>query len=516
MPPERIVSARPPRVPLAVVALLGVAACDPVDPVAPLTVSHDSGGDADTDSDSDSDSDADADTDADTDTIPDECPYTEAEQPDDRALSTDVSGRLETTTRDGYTDTYLYDATDYIKVGVRQDWGGSIVFFGLSDGSAGLNGSNTIDANDTGREVQVALYDPDRIMQGCAWNASCATTPTTCPSSITYLGWNPVQGGNRCNNGSGVDATGAGAEGALEVLTTPLHWNPNWEATDCDSSGCSDGSLAWLRSEIQLAQSLRFVRTHVVELRYAVTETAGMAHGWTHQEMPTLYAANGQGGPDLWRLYLADGSQVTIDTPGNDGFFYENVTSPAPWVSLQNEGSDYGVGILYENGVTAFQGWQQRSLPFNNVRALFPFAVPAWTTVNARAYLLIGSYGTIASEAAAVMAQLAPFGVLDEPADGAHADGTVRGWALDNRGVTSLRARIDEAVEQSLSYGASRPDVCASWPGYPACDAVGFSGVLDLEALEDGSGCPHLVEILATDADGNERTIDRALVWSGS
>ena len=35
--------------------------------------------------------------------------------------------------------------------------------------------SNVIDANDTGRELQIALYDPTRAMQPCAYNASCQT-----------------------------------------------------------------------------------------------------------------------------------------------------------------------------------------------------------------------------------------------------------------------------------------------------------------------------------------------------
>ena len=479
-------------------------ACGPQDTKTLPSESAVEESDADTDSDSDSDSDTDSDGDAD-------CPYTSAEQPDDRALGTNVSGPIETTTVNGYTDSYLYDETSYLKVGVRQDWGGSIIFFGLTDGAPGQNATNTIDANDTGREVQVAFYDPDRIMQGCAWNASCQSTPTTCPNSITFLGWNPVQGGNRCNNGSGVDSVQTTADGGLQVLTTPLHWNPNWEDSTCTSDGCNSSTTAWLRGELSLTQTLRFARTHVVELRYTVTETAGVDHGFTYQEMPTLYAANGRNGPDLWRLILADGTEVAIDTPaGNDGFNYENVSSPAPWVSLQNSDSTYGVGILYENGVVDFQGWQLRSLPFNNVRALFPFAIPAHGTVNARAYLLIGAFGTVQSEANAVMDSLAPFGVLDSPADGSQQSGevTVSGWVLDNRGVSSVSLRVDESRAVPLSYGASRPDVCAAWPGYPACDAVGFSGAFTLEAGD----CPHLIEVLATDTDGNERVIDRALV----
>jgi hypothetical protein len=509
-------------IPARVLALLTLFAlsCGPTSEGGkPNTAEHtERGQDSDVDTDTDADTDTDTDTDNDTDTGTDgdaACPYSEAVQPDDRAMESDVSGAVERTTTDGFTDVYLYDETAYLKVGVREDWGGSIIFWGLSDGSEGMNGSNTIDANDTGREVQIAIYDPDRIMQGCAWNACCRVTPTTCPNSITYLGWNPVQGGNRCNHGSGVESVETTPEGALRVETVPLHWNPNWADRDCSSDGCSDPKLAWLASEVRLAQEMRFVRTHVVELRYRVTETAGLDHASTYQEMPTLYSANGVGGPDLYRLFVSDGTEVAIDTyAGGDGFYYENLRSPDPWVSMQNVSADYGVGILYENGVTDFQGWQLRSLPFNNVRALFAFGLPAWGTVNARAYLLIGSFATIQSEANTIQAMMAPFGTLDHPVDGDTTDGVLElsGWALDNRGVTGVTARVDESATFELTHGSSRPDVCLAWPGYPGCDAVGFTGTLDLGPLDREDGCGHLIEILARDGDGNERVVDRALV----
>ncbi|RME23157.1 MAG: hypothetical protein D6806_11755, partial [Deltaproteobacteria bacterium] len=70
---------------------------------------------------------------------------------------------------------YLYDNQDYIKVGIRREWGGTIVFYGLVGSSGpGMNGSNVIDANDTGREVQVAFYDPDRALQNCVWDAGAS------------------------------------------------------------------------------------------------------------------------------------------------------------------------------------------------------------------------------------------------------------------------------------------------------------------------------------------------------
>ncbi len=470
--------------------------------------------DATADDDDADDDDADDDDAGDDDTGSD-CPYGEEPPPvsDSPLPPESPAGAVESTTTDGFFDEYVYDSSGATKLGIRRDWGGSVVFFGLSDGQPGTNSTNTIDGNDTGREVQVALYDPDRHLQGCAWNASCQTNPSPCPEAMQYFGWNPVQGGNRCNIGSWVDSWSAG-DGELYVTTVPRQWNPNWEFQDCDSSGCDDPTLNTLESDVRLHQTIRFVRPLVAELRYTVENLDAVDHAAQAQEMPTVYTANGQGGPDLWRLFDAGGTEIPIDTlaGGEDAFYYEVFESPAPWVTLQNDDASYGVGILYENGESSFQAWQLRTLPFNNVRALFSFGIPANGTVHARAYLLLGSLATVTSEAQWLLDHLAPFGVMDEPAVGAQVPQgamTVRGWALDNRGVASVEARVDESWSVPLSYGSSRPDVCLAWPGYPGCDDVGYSGTVDLGAPDE---CPHLLEIVATDTDGNQRVIANTLV----
>jgi N-acetylmuramoyl-L-alanine amidase len=179
-------------------------------------------------------------------------------------------------------------------------------------------------------------------------------------------------------------------------------------------------------------------------------------------------------------------------------------------VSLQNDDLSYGVAILYENGLREFQGWQKRDLPFNNVRSRIVFGLPGRGVVQARAYLLVGSFAQIQSEAEDLLRTMPAFGVLDEPAgDVSSGPTTLRGWALDNRGVASLEARIDETVTVPLTYGGARPDVCLVWPGYPDCGGVGYSGTYD---FGPASSCPHLVEIIATDTDGNRRTIAERLV----
>ncbi len=420
-----------------------------------------------------------------------------------------VAGKYETTKINGFNDDYLYNVTNYTKIGVRREWGGSVIFFGLSDGKVGMNTTNTIDANDTGREVQVAFYDPDRILQNCAYNASCATVPSGCPNSITFLGWDPVQGGNRCNIGSGVESVAMDKE-YLVVSTIPLFWNPDWDRTDCDSSGCNDPSKKNRKSDVRVIQRMRFITQHVVELDYTVINLSNLEHRPTYQEMPTMYTANGKGGTqDLYKLFDSDNNVIPIDQPaGGDGFYYKNFKSSGGWVAMQNDAVNYGVGIYYENKVQDFQGWQLRSLPFNNVRALFSFGIPASGTVRARAYLSLGNYNTIRAEFTTLDKKLGPFGTLDVPANDAEVTGNmiIGGWALDNKGVTSVYAVIDKSITVTLTYGNDRPDVCKVWPGYSGCNTnkVGFSGSYNVSSL---SKCPHLLEVYAVDADNNVRRI---------
>jgi hypothetical protein len=163
--------------------------------------------------------------------------------------------------------------------------------------------------------------------------------------------------------------------------------------------------------------------------------------------------------------------------------------------------------MLWESRRTEFQGWQKDGV-FNNFRALFPFAIPANSVVHGRAYLLLGGKETIDSLANWLDTSLPPFGVLDLP----QLDGTlsgeemnVSGWVLDNKGVSSVEIRIDGQGMGTLPVSVNRPDVCQIWPGYPMCDTVGFDGMIDISDL---TPCAHLLEMFATDTDGNERLID--------
>ena len=49
-----------------------------------------------------------------------------------------VDARTETTTVNGYTDDYVYNESETFKLGMRRDWGGSIIFFGNAPWGSGL------------------------------------------------------------------------------------------------------------------------------------------------------------------------------------------------------------------------------------------------------------------------------------------------------------------------------------------------------------------------------------------
>ena len=412
-------------------------------------------------------------------------------------------GIRESANNGGFTDHFLYsNSAKQFKIGVREQWGSSIVFLGFSNN---VN-SNVIDANDTGREVQIAIYDPDRIMQNCAHNASCATTPTECANSITFLGWNPVQGGNRCNNGSPTESI-SGTNGEMIASVVPYQWNPAWDRTDCFSDICSDNNYKNRLSDMRYVQRLRWVGSNIVEIKMTIHNLTNIERRATLQEFPTLYVPYGAHGLQNYNTLLdSSGTAIAIDVPANDGFFMKNFDSPGGWTTLQMASKEYGVGIYYENRLTKFQGWQKDGV-FNNVRSRIEFGLPANGTVNARAYLILGGFDTVKVFAEELDAAIAPFGHLDAPTEDAEITGNslgIGGWVLDNKGVAKIEVFIDGTLKGEIPLNTERADVCKVWPGYSMCPTAGYTGNIDITEL---TNCAHILEIKATDTDSNVRVI---------
>jgi len=93
----------------------------------------------------------------------------------------------------------------------------------------------------------------------------------------------------------------------------------------------------------------------------------------------------------------------------------------------------------------------------------------------------------------------------DSPSSGAIVSGTVpvSGWAIDNllapgTAIANIDVLMDGVRVGSATYGVSRPDVCAAYPGRPSCPNVGFSYLLNTTPYIGGS---HTLTVKATDSD---------------
>ena len=418
-------------------------------------------------------------------------------------------GAVETVTDEGYTDHVLHSPGGSVRLAVREDWGGTVVYFGAV-GSLDPVEDNTIDVTNGTRGIRSALFDASRSWQGCAASASCETDPgAACPSGPTFRGWNPTQGVNECGSLPGVLEQVA-EPGLLRTTVAPLFWNPDWALDGCGNGGCFDPQKLALESDVILTQSIRFVAEDTVELQLTVHNPSDTAHSLAAQELPVVFAAYGEGvSPDLTTVTDSEGSPVKLDPVGAE--LTKVFESGGGWASLQQADLGYGIGLYLESGQTSFEAVVTKGAS-SRLRGLLPVALGPNATVRVRAYLIVGDVLSIRDRVNALAPTIGPFGELEAPAPDQTVGKTleVSGWALDNGGIETLELLVDGVKVQNLYQTIDRPDVCARYPGYASCGAVGFAGSATLFGLIP---CAHLVEVLAVDSDGNSRIIDRRRVF---
>jgi hypothetical protein len=149
--------------------------------------------------------------------------------------------------------------SEMARVGLLRSWGGTIV-------EASFNGTNYVNSNDPGRQVQVSLWDGDS-----------SYTPD--------WGYNPVQAGDHCFQGSPVLAQTVDSE-SIYVKTQPIQWAPESFGGNCGSPVLGDAYIEqWLTP---VAGRGRAFKVH-----YKITHFGSDTHTNSLQELPVAYVNRG-------------------------------------------------------------------------------------------------------------------------------------------------------------------------------------------------------------------------------
>ena len=85
---------------------------------------------------------------------------------------------------------------------------------------------------------------------------------------------------------------------------------------------------------------------------------------------------------------------------------------------------------------------------------------------------------------------------------------SIKGWALNSKGIKSVEAFIDNTSYGTIKYGVPRTDVNKVYPGYPSGDNSGFDGTIDISSLSNGN---KTLKIVITGNDGTTQTVSRTI-----
>ena len=93
-------------------------------------------------------------------------------------------------------------------------------------------------------------------------------------------------------------------------------------------------------------------------------------------------------------------------------------------------------------------------------------------------------------------------GRIDEPvANENHYKSTikVRGWAINESGISEVRVYVNGTDKGKITYGTSRPDVNAAYPGYPSGNNSGYESTINISDIAEGKV---EIKVVVTAKDG--------------
>ncbi len=380
-----------------------------------------------------------------------------------------------------------YSSVHAARIGLETAWGGSIV-------EVRLDGTNFVNAHDSGREVQPALYD------GAAQYDSCA-------GCTGVFGWNPVLGGDRYGHGSPVLSQQVASD-SLYVRAQPLQWYPDDKGGGPNTPVLADAYFEQTVSVVPGAP-LAF------DVHFKLTHFGTDQHYNAPQELPAVYVNSAYGtlvyygGTSPWTKDAT--TNISIPPWPGTPFLY----APERWAASIDNGNNgllvfaptdypYDVGISFPggggSGPTGDATYYQR--PFS-VATLGPGAM-----IEGDFYLIAGNYAS-GREVVYGLHQLqppldifTPMGNLEIPAANSTVSGSnvqISGWAFDDTAVSSVSIFVDDVLKGNAVYGSNRPDIATVWPHAPL--KCGWTFSLDSTSLTNGS---HTITIHAIDTSNNE------------
>jgi hypothetical protein len=361
--------------------------------------------------------------------------------------------------------------TETVRVGLLKSWGGAIT-------EVSLNGTDYVNNDDPGRQIQASLWDA---------NADYATS----------WGYNPVESGDHFFSGSPLLASALTPD-SIYTRTQPIQWAP-------ENFGGGWGNPVLGDAYIEKLISVVPGYNRVFKVHYKITHFGTDTHADAFQELPVMYV-----NPNVPRFLHYAGS-----APWTDGALSQH-TMPFACCDMLHTPEQWGAYVDDTNtGIALYTpGQYPNSKGFDagstlQVTPMCPYTWDPGAVLEFDTFILVGPVTESRAAIYALHSQQSgqsPFpaaGNADIPARGDVLSGnaTVAGWAWALSGVASVDVFVDGSRVGSATYGVNRPDIPIAFPGAPP--DVGFQYSVDTAAFSNGS---HTVVAKATDGAGHVAT----------
>ena len=384
------------------------------------------------------------------------------------------------------------DGKDTIRVGLDTAWGGAIVL-------VTYNRRELVNRFDSGREIQLALWDGEQTYDACA---GCSGT----------FGWNPVQAGDRHRHGS-VLIKDSLAEDYLYTKTRPIEWFPDNKGGGADRPVATDVIMEqWV--------TISPWDWRLVHVRYRITYAGQVPHGNSSQELPAVFVNR-----EYDRFVYYAGT-----TPWTNGRVVDTMLPQAPpvpvlympekWAALV-DGQGIGLTVYapqqypYGGGRRVPGATGPKGFGLVYYRPLIYYSVLPGRVLTGDYVFVPGDYRVARDllreikDSLRTTDMVAPFGYVDTPRAGATVSDSVpvAGWAVDNDSVAKVEVFVDSVDIGTARYGIARPDLRRPYVAAPL--NAGYRYVLNTRLLRNGA---HTIQVRVTDASGNVAPFKRVPV----